>query len=206
MHARSTTIQGSPSQIDAGIRFVTEEVMPAITQIDGCIGLSMLVDRQSGRCIATSAWTDEQSMRASDNALRPMRERAAQVLGGGPQVEEWEIAVLHRDHRTSDSSCARCTWVQVDPARVDGLVQMYRSQVLPAVEGMDGFCSASLLVNRQTGRVVGTVSWDSREALDRSRDATSQLRTRVTQEAGADVLEVAEFDLALAHLRVPELV
>ena len=56
VYARSTTIQAQPSSIDDGIAFVRSEVMPALTAMDGYIGLSLLVDRESGQCIATSAW------------------------------------------------------------------------------------------------------------------------------------------------------
>jgi quinol monooxygenase YgiN len=206
VHARSTTIQARPAEIDAGIRYVTEEVMPAITALEGCVGLSMLVDRESGRCIATSAWTDEASMRAADAALRPMREEAGTILGGSPQVEEWEIAVVHRDHRTSESTSVRCTWLRTDPARVDDAIEFFRSEVLPTAESMDGFCSASLMVDRQSGRAVSSVTWDSRQAMERSREAATQLRSQVAQRVGADIEEVAEFEMALAHLRVPEVV
>lgn len=206
MHARSTTIQARPSEIDAGITYVSEEVMPAITALEGCIGLSMLVDRQSGRCIATSAWTDESSMHASDAALRSARQRAGEILGGEPRVDEWEIAVLHRDHKTADGTCVRCTWLQMDPGKLDQAIELFRSKVLPTAEGLDGFCSASLMVDRRAGRAVSSVTWDSRQAMERSRDTANQLRANVSQEAGAEVLEVAEFEMALAHLRVPELV
>ena len=56
MFARSTTFHGRPEKIEAGIRFVTDEVGPALDKIDGCRGLSLLVDRTSGECIATSSW------------------------------------------------------------------------------------------------------------------------------------------------------
>lgn len=39
--------------------------MPALEEMDGYIGLSMLVDRESGRCIATSAWETEEAQRSS---------------------------------------------------------------------------------------------------------------------------------------------
>jgi quinol monooxygenase YgiN len=206
VHARSSTFQARTSEIDAGVRYVAEEVMPAIMAMEGCIGLSMLVNRESGRCIATSAWADEQSMRAADAALRPMREQVGTILGGSPQVDEWEIAVLHRDHRTSDSTCVRCTWLQTDPGRLDEAIELFRSEVLPTAEGMAGFCSASLMVDRQSGRAVSSVTWDSREAMEGSRETATQLRTRVAEASGAQVQDVAEFDLALAHLRVPEMV
>jgi quinol monooxygenase YgiN len=206
VHARSTTFQANKADIDAGVQYVTDEVMPAIMAMEGCIGLSMLVDRETGRCIATSAWTDEQPMRAADAALQPMREQAGKILGGNPQVDVWEIAVLHRDHRSSDSTCARCTWLQADAARADEVIERFRSEVLPTAEGMDGFCSASLMVDRKSGRAVSTVTWDSRKAMEGSRDAATQLRSRVAKSSGAQIEDVAEFDLVLAHLRVPELV
>src|SRR5215212_8038002 len=65
MHARSTTIKADPDNLDAGIAFTRDEVMPAIQQIQGCIGLSMLTDRESGRCIVTTSWADADAMRAA---------------------------------------------------------------------------------------------------------------------------------------------
>jgi hypothetical protein len=89
---------------------------------------------------------------------------------------------------------------------VDAAIEMYRSRVLPSVEQMDGFCSASFFVDRGSGRAVSAVAWDTRAAMDRSREQVNELRTAVTRDLGADILEVAEFDLAIAHLRAPELV
>src|SRR5689334_1739594 len=96
VYARSTTIQAQPSSIDAGIAHLRDEVMPALQAIDGCVGVSLLVDRESGRCIATSAWDTEEAMRASADRMQPIRDRAAEMFGGSPTVEEWEIAALHR--------------------------------------------------------------------------------------------------------------
>jgi quinol monooxygenase YgiN len=206
VYARSTTVRADPSNIDAGIRYIAEEVMPAITAMDGCVGLSMLVDRDSGMCIATSAWNDAQSMHRADAALKPMREEAGNILGGDPSVDEWEIAVLHRDHRTSDGTSVRCTWLRADPARIDESIDFFRSEVLPVAESMGGFCSASLMVDRGAGRAVSSVTWDSRQAMEDSRETAMKLRRSVADRAGAQIEDVAEFEMALAHLRVPELV
>jgi hypothetical protein len=37
-----------------GVTHVRDEEMPALLGIDRCVGLTMLVDRQAGRCIVTS--------------------------------------------------------------------------------------------------------------------------------------------------------
>jgi heme-degrading monooxygenase HmoA len=203
--ARSTTIRARQESIDTGIAQVRDEVMPALLGMDGCIGLSMLVDRQGGRCIATSAWQSEEAMAASEEQLRPMRERVGEMLGGQPEVERWEIAMLHRDHTSNPGACVRATWVRVEPADLDDALEIYRTSVLPGVEGMDGFCSASMLVDRGSGRCVSSVTFDSMDALERSRQQAASMRDLATREARATVLDVCEFELALAHLRVPEL-
>ena len=77
MYARSTTIQAQPSSIDDGIAHVRDEIMPALQDMAGCIGVSLLVDRQSGRCIATSAWETDEAMRDSADQVTPIRDRGA---------------------------------------------------------------------------------------------------------------------------------
>jgi quinol monooxygenase YgiN len=205
MYARSTTIRGQSSSIDQGIAHVRDTVMPALQGMDGFIGLSLLVDRESGRCIATSAWESEEAMRASSESVRPLRDGAADRFGGSAEVEEWEIASLHRDHRSRDGACVRTTWVKVDPDQLDRGIDVYKSTVLPALEDLEGFCSASLLVDRASGRGVSSTTYDSVEAMERSRDQSDRLRDAGTQQAGAEVLDEGVFELALAHLRVPEM-
>jgi hypothetical protein len=205
VYARSTTIMAMPESIDAGIAEVRDNVMPRLQQMDGCIGLSMLVDRESGRCIATSAWQTEDAMRNSDEELAPIRERIGELLGGSPRVDEWEIAVLHRDHRTAEGACVRVTWVHVDPANMDRAIDVYKLATLPRAEELSGFCSASLLVDRASGHAVSSVTYDSMEAMENTREAAASMRSASAKDAGAEVLDTGEFELALAHLRVPEL-
>jgi len=205
MYARSTTINAMLMSMDAGIAQVRDEVMPSVLEMEGCIGLSMMAERESGRCITTTAWRSEQAMRATDEELRPVRERLARTLGGSPQVQEWEIAVLHRDHRSVAGACIRATWVQVDPTKLERAIDVYRLASLPRLEDLAGFCSASLLVDRASGQAVSSVTYDSREAMDSNREAAASMRAATSKDAGAQVLDTGEFELVIAHLRVPEL-
>jgi quinol monooxygenase YgiN len=205
VYARSTTIQGQPSSIDDGIAHVRDEVMPAVLATDGCVGLSLMVDRQSGRCIATTAWQSKEAMHASEEKIRPIRDRAAEIFGGTATVDEWEIAVLRRDHRSGEGACVRATWIQVDPAQLDRTIDIYKMVTLPALEGLEGFCSASLMVDRADGRAVSSVVYDSIDAMQRNREQAQGVRAASTKEMGAELLDVAEFELAIARLNVPEM-
>ena len=206
VYARSTTIQAQPSSIDAGIAHVRDVVMPALESVDGCLGMSLLVDRGSGRCIVTSSWENEQAMRASAREVRPVRDQAAQTFGGSPTVDEWEIAVLHRDHPSGPGAGVRATWLKVRPDQFDRAIAFYRESVLPAIEELDGFCSASLMIDRTSWRAVSSSTFDSMEAMQRNEERARSLRTARLRDLGADQFDVGEFELAIAHLRVPELV
>ena len=206
MYARTTILQAEPNAVDEGIALVRDLVIPSVTAMDGCAGMSMLVDRQSGRCIATTAWESEAAMLASAEAVRPLREDAERALGSSSSdVCVWEVAVVHRDHAVPKGACGRVTWLRGDPAMADRAIDMFRMVVLPKVQELDGFCSASFMVDREAGRAVGTVTFNSREQLDASRAPVAAMREAATQEIGATVDEVAEMEVALAHLHVPEM-
>ena len=199
MFARSTTFHGRPENIEAGISFVKNEAGPTLAKTEGCRGLSLLVDRASGRCIATSSWDSEEAMMASDGPLRPIRDRGRDILGASMQVDEWEFAMMHR---SSHGACCRVSWVEGD---LDKMTESFRAAIVPELQQTRGFCSASLLVNRSTGLGCATTTWETRGAMEASRTAADDMRSRTANDAGGEIVEVHEFELAYAHLHVPEM-
>ena len=138
-------------------------------------------------------------MLASDAQLRPLRDRGRDILGGSMQVDEWEVAVMHR---TQHGECCRVSWLQGD---LDAMNEAFRETVLPRLAQMRGFCSASLLVNRSAGLSCATTAWESRAAMEGSRSAADEMRSRTATEAGGEIVDVHEFVLAYARLHVPEM-
>ncbi|WP_116452937.1 hypothetical protein [Blastococcus litoris] len=205
MYARSTTVHGDPQLLDQGIAYIRDTMMPAVRQMDGCIGLSMLSDRTSGRSIVTTSWADAEAMRRSADPLAPMRRRAAQLLGGeAGDLNEWEIAVMHRSHETHNGACARVMVGEGDPARIDELVDSFRMGLLPRIEDLPGFVSLSLMVDRTSGRTAAAVGYDSRQSMAEAEAPGRALRQEFTGHMRTEVTDVAVYDIILAHLRVPE--
>lgn len=205
MYARSTTISAHPSYIDAGIKHMSDVVMPALADHEGCAGLSLLVDRDGGRCIATSSWLDEDTLRASEAPVNALREQAATIFHGAVAVARWEIAALHRDHRSARGACVRVTWLRIEPGHMSHAVDVVKLVALPAMDEMDGFCSASMMIDNAAGRAVLSVTFDSRAALERDRNTIDERRAATIREMGATMLDTCDFDLAIAHLNVPEM-
>jgi len=113
---------------------------------------------------------------------------------------------MHREHRASEGACVRATWVKAGADQVDQGIDFYKMTILPALEELEGFCSASLLVDRASGRGVASATFDSVEAMQRNKDQLDRIRATGSQQARAEVLDQCDFELAIAHLRVPEMV
>jgi quinol monooxygenase YgiN len=206
MYARSTTIRGNPQAMDEGFAYIRDKVMPEVQQMDGCVGLSMLVDRESGRCIVTTSWTDHEALRHSADGVVAMRQRAVEIMEGAAEVQEWEVALMHRLHSAHHGASARVIWHDGDPAGVDRMIDTFRMSVLPQLEELPGCCSASVMLDRGSGRSVVTTTYDSPQDMIAARDRAMQMREEFMQQLLRTVTEVAEFELVLAHLRVPETV
>src|SRR3954452_23281806 len=103
-------------------------------------------------------------------------------------------------------STSRWTGSSPPTEPMDRFVPAYRSNLMPRLEELPGFCSLSLLVDPQGGRAVGVESFENRETLEHTRGEARALREEFSSAMGAQVTEVAEMDLVLAHLRVPETV
>lgn len=206
MYARSTTVRGEPARIDEGITFVRDEVMPAVTGMDGCIGLSMLVDRDTGRGIVTTSWTSQDTMRAADGSVSGFRTRGGEIMGGAVSVQEWEVAIMHREHDAREGSWCRVTWLTCPPDEVEATLDFFRDTVLARMEGVEGFCSASMMVDRESGQCCATARFDSREHLEATRAMAGQMRELRSREGNVEFGDIEECELVIAHLRVPELV
>jgi quinol monooxygenase YgiN len=204
MYARSTTIHGDRGSVDAATAYVRDEVMPAVRSMDGCVGLSMLADRDTGHCIVTTSWQDEAAMRASADGVRSSAERTAEILGGPPELQEWEIAAMHRVLEAHKGSRARVTWLRTDPDAVDRAVDAVRLSLMPKLDDLPGFCSVSAMVRRGDGLTVAAISYDSRAHLEQASEGAREFREEFAPARGIEVVDTAEFDVAIAHLRIPE--
>ncbi len=100
MHARVSIFEGSPDEIDEGLRQAREQVLPQVKQMDGFKGLIVkgliaLGDRQSGKTLGITLWESEEDMRASEEAANRLREESAEAGGGTVAgVERYEVGLF----------------------------------------------------------------------------------------------------------------
>jgi heme-degrading monooxygenase HmoA len=95
MHARVTTIEGSPDRMDDVARHIQEQTLPQLRRMDGFGGFVALGDRRSGRLMGVTFWESEEALRATEGAVSGVRSGAAETAGGAVAgVEEYEVFAL----------------------------------------------------------------------------------------------------------------
>ena len=94
MFASVSTFQGPPDQIDQGLRYAQENIVPTLQEVEGFEGVYLLIDRQSGEVLTITLWESEEAMRASEEEANQLpsehRGEWRQEVGG---VERYEVAI-----------------------------------------------------------------------------------------------------------------
>ncbi len=92
MFARVTVVQGSPDRYDDAVRIINERAVPGASQIPGLVAAYWAVDRSSGKGVTFAVFDSEESLNASEEAVRELRERSVAEAGGQVvSVETYEI-------------------------------------------------------------------------------------------------------------------
>jgi len=92
MFARVTVVQGSPDRYEDAVRVINERAVPGAKQIPGLVAAYWAVDQNSGKGVTFSVFDSEESLNASEEAVRELRERSVAEIGGQiVSVETYEI-------------------------------------------------------------------------------------------------------------------
>lgn len=204
MHARVLRIKGSPEKVDDGAENFQAKAIPALKEQDGYAGSRLFVDRETGDGMIVTFWQDEQTLRASDEALRSLRSESSTRFGTEtPKSEHFEAAVQHRPKPTEKGNWVRVTTLSGDPAKVEEGIRHFESEVVPSMERLPGFRAAVLLVDRGTGSAIAATVWNSKEELESGAQEVAPIRARAAQVMGATNPKVESFEVEFAELLAP---
>ena len=92
MYVRISTVEGDPSKIDDAVALINDKVLPTLKGVKGFTAANFLADRSNGKLIGIAFWQDEAALEASAEAIGPIRNEVADVLGGKVVgVESYEL-------------------------------------------------------------------------------------------------------------------
>jgi len=179
MYARVVTFTGV-SDIDGSVSTARETVLPVLASQSGYKGLSLSADRSAGVLGALSLWDSEAAREASESALAKIREETGRQFGTGLTVETYEERLVEMSRPPQVGSRLMLTRISMDPAKVDEILGVFKSQVLPEIKATAGFLAVRSMINPATGEgLVGTV-WEDEASLRAASDAAMARRAEGT--------------------------
>jgi heme-degrading monooxygenase HmoA len=185
------------TNIDGGIEYLRGTALPLIHQQKGYRGLSASVDRSTGRLHILSIWDSEADRDASDGAMSKARDEATEIIGGTIQVEKLEELASEVVKAPVPGSALVVSPFSMDPAKIDENLRFFKTEIVPQIKAVPGFCSLRNMVNRDTGEgYVGTV-WVDRAAVDKQAERAAVSRREAARARGITFGEIRYLEFVL---------
>lgn len=181
MHVRITIVNGA-TNVDGGIEYMKNEVIPGLRQQKGYRGLSISGDRAAGVLNILALWETQADLDASESAIEKVRDDAVKVIGGKFTVERYEQLLAEtKAPGPQPGSKLHIREIKMDPAKIDENLEFFKQVILPEFKNSAGFLAVRNLMNRSTGEGrVGTI-WADQASLDAQLAQTEQRRSRAKE-------------------------
>ena len=95
---------------------------------------------------------------------------------------------------------AQVTTVETSPARFDAATHFFREQLLPQLKHMDGFKGFVALSDRQRGKLLGVVLWESEEVTHSTEEVVSGLRGGILHPPGGAAVEEENYEVFILEV------
>ena len=164
MYTRVLTFTGAKN-IDAGVDFIRQKVVPVLNEQKGYKGVTASADRSGGVFGILSLWETEADRDASESALAKSRQEGLDIVGGELTVENFEQVLSEISDPPGPGSALMVTRVNMDPAKVDENLAFFKSDVLPRIKAGAGFQGVRNMTNRETGQGLVGTAWASQDAM-----------------------------------------
>ncbi len=95
MLARLHTIDATPEQYEEGLRIVKEDLLPWARESSGYCGAIGLVDRESGKALLLTLWSDEEARTNSADAADRLSSLAAHATGARREsIDDFDVGIF----------------------------------------------------------------------------------------------------------------
>jgi heme-degrading monooxygenase HmoA len=199
MHTRVVTFTGAKN-IDKGVAYVRDEVVPNLNAQHGYRGLTVSADRSGGVLGVLSLWETEADRDASDGALAKNRQEGLDIIGGEISVETFEQLLAEISAPPEAGSPLMVTRISMEPKKIDENFAFFKEDVLPRIRSSSGFRSLRNMMNRQTGHGLVGVIWSDQQAME-SAAAEAQSRRQAAIDRGVKFGDVSFREIVFADLR-----
>ncbi|HEX4397578.1 MAG TPA: hypothetical protein VH136_08085, partial [Trebonia sp.] len=96
LQARLNLITADPLRLGDSVKFIENDVRPAVEDELGSMGMSLYTNPELGVAVLTSFWVSRDALRHSEEVARPRRREAIKRAAGTVSVERYRVPVFER--------------------------------------------------------------------------------------------------------------
>jgi heme-degrading monooxygenase HmoA len=196
--ARLLIFRGA-TDIESGVDFLGDSVVPALRRQPGCRGVSVSTSATERVVASYSLWTSESDREASTAALDDAWEKAHGIIGGLMSVELYEQTSEAISKPPYPGCVVNEVRARLDPGFIDGALAFFNAELLPQIAAIPGFCALRNMVNRETGRGVSHSIWEDRRSMEEALFGLPA-RLRAAQGRGIGIGEVMQQEIRIVEV------
>lgn len=192
MHARVTRSETAPEKTEEVTNRIKENVIPQIKKLEGFKGGYWLIDRASGKGFGLTLFENEAALGATDDAAAKIRAQApagAKITG----VETYEVVATIPVQGMVNAG--RASKFEGSPDKIKEFIKYTNDNVIPSAKKIPGLKGGYWLIDRQSGRGFALTLFESAAALRASEEAAAKIRSKATQDLGAKLTGVEQYDV-----------
>jgi heme-degrading monooxygenase HmoA len=203
MYGRLTRIEGTPAQIEEGVRTFEQNVARTARDLPGNVGIVLMVNAKEGKGIGITYWADEKAMEANAEAMNRVRESATQTVGTRiASVDTVEVLSMERTGEPKTHTFIRLNTLNGKPEQIGAALAAYQKDVLPLLKSLKGFRAANMAANAQSGKIWVSSVWETAEDRESSDARLTELRRSTAATAGAGDVKVEKFESVHVEFKV----
>ena len=201
LHVRHNLITADPALLGDSVKFMENEVRPAVEGQPGNLGLSLQVNPELGLAILESFWVSGDALRVSEHAVAPSRAAAVRRAAGTVTVERYAVPVFELEVPLRSGEGVRVTRMDVAPSAVEDTIEVIGDTAVPRLADTEGFCSALFFIDRTAGHSIFETSWRDPQALAGSRSTAAAVRVDTVLATSGVIRAVEEYQMMFSSAR-----
>ena len=167
MFTRLLTFRGA-TDIDAGVEYLRDEVLPILEGQNGFRGVSASADGMGNLLTILSVWETEADRSASDSALGKARDVALKLVGGALEVENFEEVVHVRADPPVAGRVLNVVRVRMEPVSMVDNIAWFKESIVPMITAQEGFSALRNMVDWTTGSALSGSVFENKACADAS--------------------------------------
>ena len=157
--------------------------------------------------LAVTYWDSAKALAASEQIAIQSRTQATKGEPGTyvVNVERAELMIMDRAGEPKSGTFLRLVTANGDPEKLDAAIVQIRNHVLPVLKAQKGYRATVAAVDRQSGRLSASTTWDSKADLDASESKIAGPRAEAAKAGGAgpqdvqvEIFETAVIEISAA--------